>query len=448
VSARLLAVEAAPGELRVAWGERRFGTVRITSVERLPLEHGAESLPITLAALAAARPAVVLTTLPLARTTHRMLTLPFRDRTRVAGTAPLELFGQLPISADDATVAARVLGPAPGGSEVLAVAVPRAALDAQAACFATAGLPATRIDLAPLAALQLLADDDAALVLADGRASALVVRRGGRLAALRALGADAADAVALAAEVRWTLRALGDGTRIVVAGPDAPATQAALAPTVDDPVELLVPPPALAGAGSTDDVRACAVAVGLLAGEGRGDGARVVLAGGGEDAGRWRRAAVLAAAAALLGVVDVALVRTTLVRRAAAVERAAIEVTAAALPGTALPVARGQLEEAVAARRRLRPAGDVPVLEVLRELSTRVPGTLRLDLDELVVEADVIRLHGRAQSFDAVEALRAALAGSPLVREVAIDDTHTTVDGTGVEFRVRATRRTALGAPS
>jgi hypothetical protein len=146
--------------------------------------------------------------------------------------------------------------------------------------------------------------------------------------------------------------------------------------------------------------------------------------------------------------VDVALVRTTLVRRAAAVERAAVEVTAAALPGTPLQAARGQLEEAVAARRRLRPAGEVPVLEVLRELSTRVPGTLRLDLDELVVEPDVIRLHGRAQSFDAVEALRTALAGSPLVREVAVDDTRTTVDGTSVEFRIRATRRSALGAPS
>ena len=90
----------------------------------------------------------------------------------------------------------------------------------------------------------------------------------------------------------------------------------------------------------------------------------------------------------------------------------------------------------------------MPVLEVLRELSARIPAALRLDLDELVLEPDVIRLHGRSQSFDAVEDLRAALAASPLVEEVHTDETRTTVDGTGVEFRLRAVRRAALGAPS
>jgi len=102
----------------------------------------------------------------------------------------------------------------------------------------------------------------------------------------------------------------------------------------------------------------------------------------------------------------------------------------------------------VAARRRLRPAGDVPVLEMLREVSARVPETIRLDLDELVVEADVVRLHGRCESFDAVEGLRKALAASPLVRDVETDETRATVDGTGVEFRLRLLRRDAMGAPS
>jgi type II secretion system protein L len=446
---RLVGIEVAERELRVAWGERRLGAVRLTAVERVPLDGGPEALRPALAALAAAGPAAVLTTLPLARTTHRLLTLPFRDRARLAGTAPLELLGQLPLSADDAVVATRPLGPTAAGSEVLAVAVPRAALDAHAASFADAGLPATRIDLAPLPALHLLPDGDGALVLADGGASALVLRRAGRVAGLRALGAGPADPGALATEVRWALRALGGTARIVLAGPDATRVQPALSAAAGATVDVVVAPATPTGAGSAEDATACAVAVGLVLGEGRGGGAGITLAGDGPDApGRWRRPAALAAVALLLGVVDTALVRTALVRREAALGRAAAQLAAAALPGTPVRAARAQLEEAVAARRRLRPAGDVPVLEVLRELSARVPETLRLDLDELVIEPDAIRLHGRGQSFDAVEALRAALAASPLVSEVQADDTRTTVDGTGVEFRLRAVRRAALGAPS
>src|SRR4029450_1352859 len=93
------------------------------------------------------------------------------------------------------------------------------------------GLPAARIDLAPLPALHLLPDGDGALVLADGGASALGLRRAGRAAGVagsRALGAGAADPGALATEVRWALRALGGTARIVLAGPDATRVQPAL----------------------------------------------------------------------------------------------------------------------------------------------------------------------------------------------------------------------------
>src|SRR5207247_717053 len=149
--------------------------------------------------------------------------------------------------------------------------------------------------------------DDQALVIADGAASALALRRGGRLAGLRALGASAREPAALASEVRWSLAALGG----------APAT--------------------------------------------------VVVAG--TDAGGARARAA-----------------------------------AAALPGARLVAPQAELEAAVAAatRRAARLGGETGPLEVLRELSGRVPPALRLDLDELAVERDGILLHGRAESFDAV----------------------------------------------
>jgi len=448
---RLVAVELAERELRIAWGERGLGAARLTAVERVPLDDGPEPLRAALAALAAARPAAVLTTLPLAVCTHRLLQLPFRDRTRLARTVPLELLAQLPVGPDELLVASHTIRRTAAGSEVLAVAVRRSDLDARIAALAEAGLAPTRIDLAPVPALAVVPDeiDTVALVMADGTRSAVVVRRAGQLSGLRALAADAGDLGALASEVRWTLRALGFSGPVTCAGPAASSIRAALAEVLDGPVDVLGPPAALAGAGRAEDLTACAVPVGLVLAEGRRSAAGLTLSGAGEDVPqRWRRAGALAAAALLLGLVDVALVRGALVRREAALGRAAEELAAAALPGTPVHAARAQLEEAVAARRRLRPAGDVPVLEVLRELSARVPDTLRLDLDELVVEPDVVRLHGQAESFDAVEGLRAALAASPMIREVVTDETRTTVDGKGVEFRLRAVRRTAVGAPS
>src|SRR5439155_1577429 len=64
------------------------------------------------------------------------------------------------------------------------------------------------------------------------------------------------------------------------------------------------------------------------------------------------------------------------------------------------------------------------------------------------VARDGIRLHGRAESFDAVDALRRGLAASPLLADVTAEETRTTVDGRRVEFRLRAARKPALGASS
>src|SRR5439155_1453581 len=356
VVTRLLGLEIAARELRVARGERSFGTLRLTALERRPLASRA-ALPGVLGELAQTRADVVLTALPAASATHRFLTLPFRDRGRLVRTAPLELLGQLPLDPAGLAVACEPLGPAPGGSAVLAAAVRRDELEAHGALLAGAGLAPARVDLAPLPAWNLLpaVRDDQALVVADGAASALALRRGGRLAGLRALGGSAREPAALASEVRWSLAALGGAPpTLVVAGADAG--------------------PALARASEA----------------------------------------------------------------------------AAALPGTRRVAPQAQLEAAVAAatRRAARLGGESGPLEVLRELSARVPPPLRLDLDELAVERDGILLHGRAESFDAVDTLRRALAASPLLADVTADETRTTVDGRRVEFRLRAARKPALGASS
>jgi type II secretion system protein L len=446
---RLLGLDLGEREIRVAHGERRLGTVRLTALERIPLDGAAPS--DVLARLARRRPQVVVTALPAASVTHRILALPFRDRRRLARTVPFELLGRLPLDPEDVTVAYAPLGEVSGGTAVLAAAARRADVAAHVALLAAAGLPPVRVDLAPLAAWNLLPDalGDAALLLADGQRSAVSVRRGGRLAGLRALAGSPGEARAMAAEVRWSLQALGGiPPTLVVASADAGADLGtALATTVDTAIVPFPAAPPLP-AGLADALPACAVAAGLIA-PGRRDTTLTLHRGAEPAAAALRSAAGLAAAALVLAVLDWGLVRHGLARRDALL-RAAIHTEAAAvLPGGRLVAPRAELAAAVetAARRQLRRPGGAGTLSLLRELSTRVPPALRLDLDELVIEPDGLGIHGRAESFDAVDALRRGLAASPLFHDVRADETRTTVDGRQVEFRLRAARQGA-GAPS
>jgi Tfp pilus assembly protein PilN len=432
---RLAAVEIVPGEVRIARAERRLGVLRLLEVARIPAADDA-ARGAALAALARWHPHVVSTALPAAQVTHRFLTLPFRDRRRLGRTVPQELLAHLPVDPESASVAWERLGPTTDGTAVLAVVARRHALEALAAPLTAAGLAPTRIDVAPLPAWNLvLALADGALLVADGPRSALSVARGGRLAGLRALGAGTGDPVALAAEIRWSVAALGaEALPMVVAGPDADVAL----------VEALraggIAASALAGEGAH-----CPVATGLVMAAGRRAPAGVTLAAAPDTApAARRRLAALVATAAVLALVDLTLFRTGLARRAAALTAAVRAEAEAALPGVRLVSPRAQLEAAsAAAARRAGGAGATPVLDVLRELSTRAPAGRRIDIDELTVDADRVTLHGRADAFDAVDALRRALAGSPLLAEVTAEETRATVDGRRVEFRLRATRRPA-----
>jgi type II secretion system protein L len=443
---RLLGVDRGEGELRLAHGERVLGRLRLTAFERLPLGAPPAVGP------SRRRPPRVSIALPAAAAAHRILVLPFRDRRRLARTVPLELLGQLPLELEDATVAFAPLGPAEGGTRVLAAAARREDLVDLVAPLAAAGLSPDRVELAPLPLWNLVPPEpaDLAILLADGSRSALALRRGGRLAGLRALGASGTEPATLAAEARWSLAALGGAPpTVVVAGADATpglaealatATGAAVAPI--EAMACLAPPGGAA-------FGACALAAGLAA-AGRGLAPHLVFDPcTGAPATPLRRAAALAAAALVIGFVDLALVHQDLVRRDAALAGAIRAEAEAVLPGARLAAPRAELEAALAARTRRRAdAGSGGGLALLRELSARVPPSLRLDLDELVIDADALRLHGRSESFDAVDGLRRALAASPLLTEVRADETRTTVDGRRVEFRLHAARRPVGGTSS
>src|SRR3990170_1805349 len=105
---RLVGIEMAGRELRLARAERSLGRTRIVALERVPVDDAD-----ALRRLAAWRPRAVLVALPAAAVTPRFLRLPFRTRARVARAAPLEVLGQLPLDPEDAATACEVLGPVP-----------------------------------------------------------------------------------------------------------------------------------------------------------------------------------------------------------------------------------------------------------------------------------------------------------------------------------------------
>jgi hypothetical protein len=446
---RLVGLELAGDELRVAEGERGVAGTRLLGVARIPVPD-ARALEHALDEIAARRPGRVLSALPLAATTHRFLTLPFRDRRRLARTAPLELLGRLPGEIAGVRVATERVGATPDGSVVLAVAVHQTDAEEHAAVLAARGLALERLDLVPLPVWNLLDAGDAALLVADGRASTLSLRAGGRLAALRALAADAADPDPLVAECRHVLAAFGaPPARLVVAGPDGtPALVAALADATGLEVATLAEASALSLPEPANDAQACAVALGMLAGAGRAGrvGLELRPARRASPPGAWRRATALAAAAAVLALANVGIERVRLARYDALLVREIATVAAAALPGEPIVAPRAQLEAAVEADTSGFAAHrSAPVLEVLRELSARVPPALLLDVHELVVDDEGIRVHGRAPSFDAVDSLARALGASPLLAEVRTEETRTAVDGRGVLFRLGAKRRPPAG---
>jgi type II secretion system protein L len=444
---RLVGIDLAPDEVRIARIERRLGGTRLVGCERLPA-GSASALAAALESARAWRPSEVVAAFPIARTTHRVLVLPFRDRRRLDETVPLELLGQLPAEPGDVAVGHVTLGPCQEGTRVLAAVARRADVDELVAMLAAAGLPPTRIDLALAGAWPLLDDapgGGAALVLADGSQSALVVGRTGRLSGMRALAsAPGADPRAFAREVAWALTGLGGVPALVLAGADASVEVSdALAETTGlSPLAIdaaVRPPwrhPALGG---------CATALGVVAGRG------LVLDEARDDvviARRGRRVAALAAAAALLLAADLGVARWRLARRDAALLQAIHATAAGALPAGARIVApRAQLEAAAGALARA-PGTAASLLGLLRELSTRVPATVTVELDQLTVDGDVVRLHGRATSYETVDAFARALGGSPALRDVAAEESRAAVDGRGVEFGLRASWHAVAGAPS
>ncbi len=451
---RLVGVELVRDELRIVCLERRLGATRVVRAERVRAATAAERRA-ALDDVRRWRPHTIVAAVPPAALAHRVLELPFRDARRVSETVTLELLGRLPADPGDVATGHLPLEIGPSGTRCLAALARRADVAAVAAALDEAGVAPDRIDAGLVGVCHLVEPADAVLVLADGERSAVAIRRGGRPAGLRALASRPADGpAAFVAEVRWALAAIagtggsgtGDGVApvAILLGTDAsPPLADELARACGLRTRAIAD--VVTPVWRVPELAAVAVAAGLVAGPGLALDRRRDRAA---DGRRSRRVGALAVAAAVLAIADVGLVRWQLVRRDRALVTSIDAAATAALPaGTRLVAPRAQLEAAAAAAGA-RPATATAVLGLLRELSTRLPADVGVELDELALDGDALRLHGRADRFETVDVVARALGASPALRDVAAEDARAAVDGRGVEFGVRATWHPSVGAPS
>jgi general secretion pathway protein L len=469
---RTLALDVDRATLRAALVESTLRSHRVLGLYARARNGDLAADLRALAATHALRWDEVVSALPGDAVTHRILALPFRDRRRLDQTVPFELEAQLPLELDEAVVDYQVLGTADGETVVLAALAPKAVVRDHLETLAAAGIDPRVVGLAPLAALNVLRHGGAglagtaALVVAGRERTDVALLRDGRLAGLRTLsrGVDGEGGVAaVVRETRWSLLALAGGAPPAPFGlwlggeaAGAPGLAAALedalgvAPRGLETLPLAAVPP-----GLRREQAVFATSLGLALRERAADGGFGVDFRRGELAYHREREAVWRALArtGVLALVAVALLVTSFVvegrRLRAERDRARAEVRTlftAALPDVRTIVnEKAQLEAEIAAleKQRRTYGGLAPsaprAIDVLRVLTVSAPPDVDLDLEELSLDGETLRLRGSTRAYEGVEALKRALATRPELRAVEAKDVRASVDGQRVAFRLSLT---------
>jgi general secretion pathway protein L len=156
-----------------------------------------------------------------------------------------------------------------------------------------------------------------------------------------------------------------------------------------------------------------------------------------------RPTVALAGAALLLAAVSVGTRMTLDARRAAAAERQARALVSEALPGAARagePLAAMQ-EALRSAERRADTLGvyrgNLSALDILTEISRRVPPNLDVVFEEVSIERQVIQIKGHSPSFGSVDQLRTQLAQFGPFSEITVGDITADARRGGQNFNVR-----------
>lgn len=487
---RVLALEIDAHELKAAVVESSFRDYRVVAFHREAIDKADGTLSEQIRGFLQRNQLearTVLTSLPGDLVSLRTLFLPFRDRKQLDQTVPNEIESQVPFELDDVVVDYQVLQRDKSGSSLLAALVQRRDLEEHLSTLAAAGLDPKIVDLAPLVTLNVLTllgnefPDTCAYVGGNGRRIIVALYRNRRLVGLRTLvptlPPDAAEAVEVAAgngdarhqadelpsllaEVRWTLLALNEAPLdedlpCLVAGDGAPFDELAQQMAADlhfDVRRIGRTPLRNVPESLRAQVPSFVAPLGLALREVAPDDALGVNFRRGEFAyhrgqeelrrALWRSGA-LAAVVLLLFMVNMYMGYTQLANRLALVQAQIHNVFTQTLPDVKrVTDEKAQLTAEIEDAKKqldllagIAPAGGATAIDAMRTLSAAVPDTVKIDIDEYVMEPDGVRIRAKSDSFENVDAIKQSVGDTHYFGDVQVKDVKSSPDGK-VDFRL------------
>ncbi len=432
--------------------------------------------------------ATILSSLPAEVISVRTFALPFKDKKRLDQTVPFELEAQVPFGLDEVVTDYQILKSGKTGSDVLAVLVQRKDLQEHIDLLHDAGLDPKVVDCAPLAALNVLSlvsdsdrPDNFAYICVSAEQATVALYRDKHLAGMRTITLPAAlpketDAVVsgnghppdeeertaeLYRSIRWTLMALaggaiepglacyllGDGVWVVRLGQQLESGLGCTVKRIDQgPLKAL---PAEMKGELADFSRPFGLALREVAatqavGVNFRRGEFAWHRGQEELVRALSRTGLIALAAVVLLLASMYMEWDRLALRAAVLEAQIRYVFIQTVgEGHKIVDPKSQLQAEIDAKQRelqvlggIIPMGGITVVDSLRVISAAIPESVRIDIDEFIMDTEGIRAKVKAESFEAVDTLKQQIEKTNYFAEVQVKDVKQLPDNKGVEFRL------------
>ena len=79
-------------------------------------------------------------------------------------------------------------------------------------------------------------------------------------------------------------------------------------------------------------------------------------------------------------------------------------------------------------------------LEIINDISSRIPGDLNIQVDRMVVAQDGVQIRGTTDTFNTVDSIKKGLESSDMYRDVIIASANLDQSGKGVRFEIKMDR--------
>ena len=104
---------------------------------------------------------------------------------------------------------------------------------------------------------------------------------------------------------------------------------------------------------------------------------------------------------------------------------------------------KSQLQAEIDAKQRelqvlggIIPMGGITAVDALRTMAAALPESLKIDIDEFIMDTDGIRAKAKAESFEAVDTVKQQIEKANYFADVQVKDARASADGKGVDFRI------------